>query len=441
MNNHPKPKITLIGAGSAVFSLLTFYDIVTAPELEGSSVTLMDINKDKLKFARNVAEQLKNESGAKIKIEATLNRKEALENADFVIVAIEKDRMKTWKLDWEIPVKHGIKQVIGECGGPGGLFHTFRVIPDILEICRDMEDLCPNAFLLNYTNPEGRVCLAVHRYSKIKVVGLCPGIYEQLESIAKILGVEPEELDARAYGLNHFTWIKDLRFKEGRDAYPLLKEALKHNPDFQPLCRELFERFGLYPSPSDNHVGEYISYGWDLCPEEVRGLNWINAHNEWCNKMISLAEQVVSRKISFEKLTQILREMKLNITRGRAIDLIKAIVTNKPYLELAVNIPNKGNIINLPENAIVEVPAIIDGYGVHGLAMGELPKPIAALCNIQVAIQELAIEAAVTGSHDIALQALLIDPVVHNAEAAKAAYKELMEVHTPYLPQFKKIVD
>jgi alpha-galactosidase len=437
MNSYSKPKITLIGAGSAAFSLLTFYDIVTAPELEGCLVTLMDINKEKLKFARNVAEQLKNESGARIKIEATLNRKEALENADFVIVAIEKDRMKTWKLDWEIPVKYGIKQVIGECGGPGGLFHTLRVVPEVLDICRDMEDLCPKALLLNYTNPEGRVCFAVTRYSKIKVVGLCPGIYEQLVSISKIMGVDPEMLDAKAYGINHFTWIKDLRFKDGRDAYPLLKDALKHNPEFQPLCRKLFELFGLYPSPSDNHVGEYIPYGWELCPEEIRGLNWIEAHRKWCEEKQTIATQIVSGKLVFKQLNQVFRKQNLHLIRGRAIDIIKAIVANKPYLELAVNIPNQGNITNLPEGTIVEVPAIIDGSGIHGLSMGNLPKPIAILCNIQIAIQELAIEAAVTGSREKALQALSIDPIVQSIKVAEVILDELLKVHIDYLPQFR----
>jgi alpha-galactosidase len=429
-----KPKIAMIGAGSAVFSFQTFHDIVSSPELEDCEVCLMDINEERLKFAYKVVERLVEGSKRKIRVEMTTNRKKALEGADFVIVSIERDRKKTWTLDWEIPVKYGIRQVIGECGGPGGLSHTLRVVPDIRDICRDMEDLCPNALLLNYTNPEGRVCLAITRYSKIKAVGLCPGIYEQLESISKIMNVDPRKHTAMAYGLNHFTWIKSLRFKEGGDAYPLLKDALERNPEFQPLCRELFKWFGLYPSPSDTHVGEYVPYGWEFCPEEEIGLNWINKHFKWTEHMQSLAERLVSGDLSFNEADRILKG---HFVKGQAINVIKAIVADKPYLELAVNIPNQGNITNLPEGVIVEVPALIDGSGVHGLSMGDLPKPIAAFCNIQVTIQELAVEAAVTGSYETALQALLIDPVVQSVDAAKKALDELLNVHAPYLPQFK----
>ena len=432
-----QPKITLIGAGSAVFSLTTFFDIVSSPSLEGCEVSLMDINEDRLKFASKIINRLLEDSKMKIRTESTTDLREALESSDFVIVSIEKDRWYTWKLDWEIPVKYGIRQVIGECGGPGGLLHTLRIVPDVLEICKAMEDSCPEALLLNYTNPEGRVCLAINRYSKIKAVGLCPGIYEQLVSLSEIMKVNPEELDAKAYGLNHFSWIKELRFRDGRDAYPLLKESLKRNPDFQPLCRTLYEIFGLYPSPSDNHVGEYLPYGWDLTPEKVRGVNWIEEHKKWTDQMMTYAERVASGALSLEGLKQILIRQKHHIIRGRAIDIIKAMVTNDRYLELAVNIPNQGNITNLPQNAIVEVPAIVDGAGIYGLCMGNLPKPIAALCSLQITIQEIAVEAAVEGSRKKALQALLIDPVVDNVDAAKKALNEMIEVFSEYLPQFK----
>lgn len=431
-----QPKIALIGAGSAVFSLMTFVDIVSSSHLEGCEVSLMDINEERLKFASKVLNRLLTDSKMKVRISSTTNLKEALESADFVIISIEKDRWHTWKLDWEIPVKYGIKQVIGECGGPGGLMHTLRIVPDILEICRNMEDVCPRALLLNYSNPEGRLCLAITRYSKIKAVGFCPGIYEQLISLSEVMGVDPEKLDARAYGLNHFTWIKELRFKDGKDAYPLLRESLKRNPDFQPLCRTLFETFGLYPSPSDNHVGEYLAYGWELTPESIRGINWIEEHKRWTDKMLVYAERIASGVLSLESLRQILKEQKLHIVRGHAIDLIKAITANIQYFELAINIPNQGNITNLPQNAIVEVPAVIDRSGIYGLSMGDLPKPIAALCNLQITIQELAVEAAVEGSKEKALQSLLIDPVVNSVNAAKEALDKLLNVQSEYLNQF-----
>jgi alpha-galactosidase len=431
------PKITLIGAGSAVFSLLTLYDLVKAPELEGCEVFLMDINPERLTFATKLAKRLREGSGARLRIVATTNRQEALDGADFVILSIERDRMRTWRLDWEIPVKYGVKQVIGECGGPGGLAHTLRIVPDVVEIAQAMEDHCPEALLINYTNPEGRVCLAVARYTRIRVVGLCPGIYEQLATLAPLLGVPPEELDARAFGLNHFTWIRELRFKDGRDAYPLLKARLKAYPNFQPLCQELYRLFGLYPSPSDNHVGEYLSFGWELCPESVRGLNWITEHARWCDEMLGLARQVVAGSLSFRGLEDVLRDRGLHYIRGRAIDMIVAITANRPYLELAVNIPNQANIANLPDQAIVEVPALIGGSGVHGIGMGTLPRALQALCRLQITIQELAVEAALTGSKELALQALVLDPTVPNPETARKVLEALLEAHAPYLPKFR----
>lgn len=430
------PKIGVIGAGSAVFSLLTILDIVSAPELEGSEIVLMDIDEKRLRFVEGLVERVISDSKSKIQVNTSSKREEALNAADFIILSIDKDRFKTWRLDWEIPVKHGIKQVMGECGGPGGLFHTLRIVPDVLQICEDMEDLCPTALLLNYSNPEGRICMAVSRYSKIRVVGLCSGIYEQLVNISKIMDVSPETLEAKAYGLNHFTWIKELRFKDGRDAYPLLRERLKRSPDFQPLCRKLFEVFGLYPSPSDNHVAEYLPYGWEMTPEEIKGNNWIEAHRTWTEKMTGYAEKIYTREISVNALKRILLEQNDYFTRGRAIEIIKAIISNKRYLELAVNIPNQGHITNVKQSAIVEVPAVIDSGGVHGLSMGDLPKPIAALCNLQVSVQELAIEAAIEGNQNKALQALLIDPVVDTLKGAEDALVELLKEQAQYLPRF-----
>lgn len=425
-----------MGAGSMQFSLITIYDIIRHPKLYGSTLVLVDIDEEKLKLTEKIAKQLNEKFEAKLKIEKTLDRKNALDGADFIISAVEVEREKRWKLDCEIPLKYGIKQVVGECGGPGGLFHALRIIPIVLEICRDVEDICPDALFINYSNPMTRVCRAISRYTKVKFIGLCYGIYIQLAALAHFLGVKPQDLDGKAAGLNHFTWIVDLRFKDGRDAYPVLREKLRQTQDyFQPLCREMYFKFGLYPSPSDGHIAEFLSFGYDKMRPEERGYEgWIKPyyrHLQGLQEMaISIAEGDLSPLKKLEETWEVYKE-------GQAIDIINAIVTNERYLELAVNVPNEGHITNLPQNAIVEVPALIDSSGIHPLSVGRLPQGIASLCLTQINIAELNVEAAVTGSRELALQAMLIDPVVNNIDVAEEVFNELLKVHAPLLPQFK----
>lgn len=432
-----KPKIVLMGAGSAQFALTTVYDIVRNEELHGSTLSLVDIDKERLDRSKRLTDELNREFKSGLKIESTVDRKEALEGADFIISAVEVDRFNRWKLDCEIPLRYGIKQVVGECGGPGGISHALRIIPIVLDICRDVQDICPDALFINYSNPMTRVCRAIGRYTKVKFVGLCYGVYIQLMILSNFLGVRPEELEGKAAGLNHFSWIMDLRFKEGEDAYPTLRERLSEAKGYlQPLCREIYYRFGFYPSPTDGHIAEFVSFGYDLCRPEERGYEgWIKPYYDHLQVLQDAASSIVDGDLSpLERLKPVLKVNK----EGRAIDVINAILSNKRYLELAVNVPNEGHILNLPRYAAVEVPALIDSSGIKCLNMGYLPKGIAGLLETQVAVGELNVEAAAIGSRELALQAMLLDPVVDNVEAANKTLEELLRVHSDLLPQFRK---
>jgi len=432
-----RPKIVLMGAGSAQFALTTVYDIVRSEELHGSTLSMVDIDMERLDRSKKLVDQLNKKFKSGLKVEKTLDRKEALEGAEFIISAVEVDRFNRWKLDCEIPLKYGIKQVVGECGGPGGTSHALRVIPIVLEICRDVEDICPDALFINYSNPMTRVCRAISRYTKVEFVGLCYGVYIQMMVLSRFLGAKQEELEGKAAGLNHFAWIMDLRFKEGKDAYPALREKLDGAKDFwQPLCREMFYKFGYYPSPTDGHVAEFVSFGYDLCRPQERGYEgWIKPYYAHLQVLQDAATSIIGGDLSpLEKLRLVLEVNK----EGRAIDIINAILSNKRYLELAVNVPNEGHIMNLPEYAVVEVPALIDGSGVKCLNMGYLPTGIASLLEAQVAVGELNVEAAALGSRELSLQAMLLDPVVDNMEAAEKALDELLRVHSDVLPQFKR---
>jgi alpha-galactosidase len=422
-------RIVLIGAGSSVFGYNSVLDACNIEALQGSSLVLHDIDEERLEEMGSLAAKIVGETGSEIEVEWTSHREDALTDADFVVLSIAVDRMNRWRKDWEIPFNLGIKQVIGENGGPGGLFHTLRMVPPVLAICSDMEDLCPDALLLNYTNPVPRLCLAVERYTDISVLGLCHEVEHQMKRLAPIMGMPFSLLDAVSAGLNHFSWFKELRLTNGDDAYPLLDEGLKGvDPTFQPLCRAIYDRFGLYPSTDDNHMGEYLAYAWKVCPKKDRGFNWID-------RMEGKGEENWLRTRRLIEGEEPL-DVKGRLSGERAMPIIAGIITNSHHLELQANLPNEGQVSNLMEDAIVETPALVDGSGVHPIHVGALPDGLAALCNIQIMIQDLAVEAAYYGDRDIAMQAVLTDPVVHDLEAGKKAFEELMEAHRDLLPQF-----
>ncbi len=421
-------KVVIIGAGSVSFGPGSLRDAVQCKELKGSKLVLVDINERSLDLVRKLAVRMNDEAGSGLEIESTMDRKEALQDADFVITSIAVKRDELWKKDWELPRKHGIKQVLGENGGPGGLSHSLRNIPIILEICRDMEDICPNAWLINFTNPESRMCMAVNQYTNIKTVGLCHGVYMGRDRVAEILNMSPADVDVKAAGVNHLLWLMDIRDKRtGENLYPKLRKmeaVLSDSKDL--LTRKMFKEFGYWPAPSDDHIGEYLPYAWEYTGLEGYNFKKANAHREKLWEDISL----------WGSGNKELGDLITTPSGEKGFAIIRAITENRnEYIE-AVNIPNNGCIKNLPDDAIVEVPALISGYGIQGLTMGELPEGIAALCHTQISIQKLAVEAAVTGDRNKALQALLIDPVVASTDAAEKTLDELLGVHQAYLKKF-----
>ncbi|TFH15961.1 alpha-glucosidase/alpha-galactosidase [Candidatus Bathyarchaeota archaeon] len=422
-------KIVLVGAGSSVFGYNSVLDAVNIPALNGAELMLHDIDETRLNAMSGLACRMNDETGANLEINHAVDQEEALRDADFVLVSIEVERMKRWRQDWEIPFKHGIKQVIGENGGPGGLFHTWRNLPPVLDIAYTMEEVCPDAWLLNYTNPVPRLCMAIDRYTDIKTVGLCHEVEHQLQRLASLMGIPTAILDPVSAGLNHFSWYKELRLKDGTDAYPMLDEALKKAKGFQPLCRAMYRQFGLYPSTDDNHLGEYLAYSWDATPEKVRGLNWINRCDEEGQRNWERINRLIEGK---EPLA-----VKGKLSGERAMHIIAGIIGNSNHMELQVNMPNAGQVSNLIKDAIVETPAIINKGGIHPIQVGEMPEGLAALCNIQIMVQSLVVEAGVSGNMGKAKQALLVDPVVNDQEKALAAFDELMRVHSELLPQFE----
>lgn len=432
-------KIVLVGAGSTSFGVGTLCDLFGASEsLRGSTVALVDIDPSALHTMAGLAQRLNDAAGRPFSFQATTERREALPGANFVIISVAVQRNERWRLDFEIPLRHGVKQVLGENGGPGGLFHAMRNIPLVLGICRDIEQLCPEALVLNFTNPEGRLCLAASRYTRLQFVGLCHGIGMAQTAIGQALGLEPRDIDPTAAGLNHFTWVLDLRHRQtGEDLYPAFRQAMAARPMDQAgdanyrfgtrLSRYLLHAFGYWPSPSDDHIGEYLPFAWEMCGLE--GYDFDRADRDAAEGR-RWVEACAAGREPVEPLLQ-------HRSGERAVAIIEGVLGNTHQHELAVNVPNHGLIPNLPPWAIVEVPAVIDASGVHGLSVGPLPAPIAALCCTQASVIDRVVEAGVHGDRTAALQALLLDPVVQSVSQAQAVLDELLEVHHEFLPQFR----
>jgi len=439
-------KIVIVGAGSASFGPAILGDLFAqADDLRGSEIWLVDINAESLDLMSRYAANLNAAFQQPFAFCPTTDRCEALPGANFVIISVAVDRLTTWKLDWQIPLKHGVRHVLGENGGPGGLSHALRNIPLLLAIARDIERLAPQATVLNFTNPMSRLCMALDRHTRLRFVGLCHQIVEGHHIVNRVLGLVPEIgdwwADARAIaqrihitaaGLNHFTFILDIRDAQtGADLYPLLRERLAKMPmSFELMSRRLMDVFGLFCATGDRHAGEYVGFaaetmaltGYDFGRYEKR------SREQW-DRVRYVAD--LTDPAACADLRSSIRP-----TGERAVPIINAMLRDLNQYELAANVRNNGCISNLPDDAIVEVPAVVNARGVHGVCVGPLPRGLAALMRREVEIQELVVEAGVKGDRNAALQALLLDPHIHSYAQATHLLDDLLKAHARYLPQF-----
>ena len=429
-----RPKIVIIGIGSFTFGVEVLRDVFQTHELRGVELALVDLDAGRLGLMAKLAGRLNEASGWGVEVRATQDRAEVLPGADFVITAIEINRDALWRLDHEICLRNGIPSVLSENGGPGGLSHALRTVPHMVAVARDIERLCPDALLLNYTNPEGRVCLAIRRHTSVRAVGLCHGVANTAPFVANVLERRPEEIDLRAAGVNHFTWMTSLTdARTGADLYPAFHERLAAEPaDVWPLCRLLSDRFGIFPTTGDNHVGEYI--GWAA---EITGTG--GYHYERAAALREGARQNIEGWAAGEKpvdslLAQPSREARAGLAvTGIVADVLTGGTGRRPSLIL----PNEGYIDNISRDAVVEVPGLVENGRMCALPVGELPGPVASMVQNEVEIQKLAVDAAVSGSRDLAMQALLIDPVANSARKAEAVLDDILSTHAGYLPQFR----
>ena len=432
-------KIVVIGVGSTSFGRATLADIFSSEELRRTDLTvsLVDIDPVALDRMSRFAGMLKNHYGSTAAIETTTDRCEVLPGANYVVLSVARKRYELWDRDFYLPLAHGFKQVLGECGGPGGAFHTLRSLHLVVPIAQDLERLCPDALLLNFTNPESRVCVGVRALTKVRIVGLCHGAFTTLRNVARILDREQGEIDITIAGLNHFHWVTDIRDRtDGSDRYPEFHQRMAESDcGLEPLTRLMFETFDRLPFTSDSHVAEYVGFGFDAC-----GPIWAKEAATVPADEVTQASQ--RRETAAAQIQRVVDGSKpltddlASPSQELAVSIICDIEFDKGQRELAVNIANADCAIsNLPEDAVVEVCATVDAAGLCPVPVGPLPEPIAAMCRTQISIQKLLVEAYATRSKKALVQALAIDPVVDSIPRARQLADDLLRVQADFLPE------
>jgi alpha-galactosidase len=453
-------KIVIIGAGSLVFASRLTIDILCAPALAGSHLVYVDIDPAALDLISRYANTLIAQQKLPATVETTQDRRRALDGADYVITTYRVGGVAATAKDLEIPLKYGIDQAVGDTIGPGGIFYGQCHIPLLVAICRDMEELCPQALLLNHTNPMAMLCWAANRATRIANVGLCHSVQHTSEQLAGHIGAPYEEVSYWVAGINHMAWF--LRFEHrGEDAYPRLRQRLAEwdqaqgdqnlrldgmteNPYYgndpwtwDTVRRDLFRRFGYYVTESTPHLSEYLPY-FRRTPElmeeySLRRQNLEAFHQRWHDRRQKQQARIQGQ---LADAAPIAMERSSEYTSH----IIEAIETGRPY-RVNVNVRNTGLITNLPQDCVVEVPCLVDGLGVHPCYVGDLPPQLAALNRSNIAVQELAVKAALEGDHSALYQAVALDPLTAtrlSLEEIRRLTDEMTAALLPWMPQFQR---
>jgi alpha-galactosidase len=425
-------KIVCIGAGALGFTTGVIADLIRCPDLHGSTVALVDIDPTGLEMITKVARRMVESSGAEVSLEATQDRREALPGADFVINTIQVGSYEGWKADIEIPLKYGIYQTVGDSVGPGAVSRFLRTCHTVVGIGRDMEELCPDAFVINYANPNTGIVDCFARHTKVRgSVGLCHGVFGRIQELSSFLEEPAEDFSFMAAGVNHFTWLTELKVR-GEDAYPLLDRKIEEKGDAAfPVGIKLYQTFGLFPSPADPHLAEFVP--------------WFNRDVAWMRQRYGLhvlraelaqrgREQAWQRFLSWAEGKGSLERL-MGHSGEQAIEIISDIAHDRRKRYDAINVPNRGFVTNLPEGQVVEVPGYVDGSGFHGECVGALPGGIGALLAQRGAQVQLAVDAGVKEDRGLAVQAMALDPLVPSIEAAEMLVDELILHHKQWMPE------
>ncbi len=428
----------MIGAGSVVFCKTLMSDILATPALQDSEFALMSPTESKLRRMEAFGQRMIQDNNLPGSVWATTDRREAITGADFVVVMIQVGGFHAYGVDYEIPLKYGVDQCIGDTLGPGGIFRGQRHIPVLVDIAHDMEAMAkPGAVMLQYANPMAANCLALGRVSPVSFVGLCHGVQTTLDLISGYCKVPKDEITYSCGGINHMDWFLKLEHK-GRDLYPELR-ALFERPEYyknEKVRGEVFRQFGYFMTESTGHLSEYIPWfrknqkALDLYCDEPAFGGESGAYYKWGKAMADKYAEV--DPLQFES-TEI---------DHRSVEycsyILEAITTGKPFRFMG-NVRNDGYITNLPAGCCVEVPTFADDNGIHPTVIGNLPPQCAALCQTNINVQMLCAEAALSGDPEHLLHAMALDPLtgaVLTLAEIRELTREMLEELRPYLPQF-----
>jgi alpha-galactosidase len=432
--------IVLIGAGSASFGRGQIVDILAAEDLQGRGISLVLVDIDRIALERMtaLAERIASYFDSDISIHATTDRREALERASFAITAVARERMRLWEQDYRIPNAYGCDQILGENGGPGAVFHALRSFHQIMPICRDMEELCPDALFLNFTNPEARVLHAVSHLTSLRAVGICHGVANGIDFIARMLNRDSNEFEVTSAGVNHFyAFLQVIDRTTGADILDEVKRAALEYEGSPPLFRRMLEIFDVFSFPSDDHMGEYLAFG-----NEYHGRKW-HYGVESSTLDETGRDSTATNGLTIEDIDKYARgefaiDDRICAPSGECtVPLIASIVCDRPRRFEAVNVLNTDSYItNIPASGAVEVPATADKHGVHPEYVGSIPEPFAEFIRRQYAIHEVLTEAYRTGSRKLLLQALLLDPLIHSIKSAEKILDDMLRQQKDYVPEF-----
>lgn len=429
-------KVAIIGAGSIVFCKTLMLDIMATPGLEDTEFSLMAPSTTKTSQVEAFANAVIKENGLKAKVSITTDRREALKDAKYVITTFQVGGVQAFEMDYKIPLKYGVDQCIGDTLGPGGIFRALRSIPVMLGIAAEMEELCPDALLMNYVNPMAMVCWALGE-TKIKSVGLCHGVQTTMDLISGYVGIPKDQIDFTSAGINHMGWFIKLEH-EGKDLYPLLRELFE-KPEYyvnEKVRGEVFRQFGYFMTESTGHLSEYLPWfrknekGLSLYCDEPGFGGETGAYYKWCD--------YVAKKYNE---TDILSEESTTLpprSNEYCSYIIEAMETGKIF-KFNGNLRNEGMISNLPDDCCGEGPVYADRNGLHKTIVGELPWQCAVLNMSNINVQRLAVMAAKTGDLEAVVHACAMDPLtasVLTLDEVREMVAEMLEAEKQWLPQF-----
>ena len=436
-------QITFIGAGSLGFTSELVRDILTFPLLEDATLSLMDINSERLEWAKKGVEKLIAAGNRPAKVEASLDRSEALKGADVVLTTILAGSTEVWRHDIEIPKKYGVDINVGDTRGPSGIFRFLRTLPPMMDIVRDMEKYCPQAVLLNYTNPMAMLCGAIQRQTFIPITGLCHSVQGTAAMLARWIGAPHEEITYTCAGINHMAWYIDYKWN-GHDAYPLIHRAITERPEVykeEIVRNEMYLALGKYVTESSGHNSEY-NWWFRKRPDLIEkycidGTGWNPGAYAYILKEYQHTEATWKEGVRV-KLDRALTRADLQRGGEYASYIINALMGGEPY-KFNGNVRNTNLVTNLPQGACVEVPVHVDKGGFQPIHVGALPAECALLTGLSSGIEEMAITAALTGDPTLIYRAICHDPLtaaVLSLAEIKQMTNELFAQHKDYLPQF-----